>query len=540
MTLSERSEATGRAIFLAIVLVIAAQFYLVFNKAINWDEFLHYSIVFDLPRGRVVWVFQTIMYRFLDWIPLVAPKVIDGILVARLVMLACEIAAMIFIVLLARKFVDRQAALLAGLLYVSGGFVFLHGFSLRPDPFVAALLMGALYVLAIGRLTVLHIVLAGFLVGLAGMSNMKAIFYAPAFAGVAYLVWHESEKRGRAAFRLAMVPLVAAAVFTILYLFHSPSIASEGAPASTLSARMASYVGGDETPRYGYSLKQFLIAPVLTIGILLLSIAWRGQDNARRLALVGLLLPLSTLLFYRNTFPYYFVFILPPICVAISPSLAWLARRYNVWLVAVAIVATPAALLVSYHDDVLQRQRLLLSEIDRLYPQETGYLAYTGTVSHYPRVIPNLISGVGLKRYHQRGEPVIARAIERGETGFVIDDHWVLSAALRKESIPRTLLAEDFAQIGNNFIRYSGPIWVYGKQLCRGQGKVELYRSGPYTFSSDAVVDGREVAADEPVEINRGTHVIEPMSARCVKLWNLAEPFTDARNWPEGRYTDGF
>lgn len=539
MTLSERSEATGRAIFLAIVLVIAAQFYLVFSKAINWDEFLHYSIVFDLPRGRVVWVFQTIMYRFLDWIPLVAPEVIDGILVARLVMLACEIAAMIFIVLLARKFVDREAALLAGLLYVSGGFVFLHGFSLRPDPFVAALLMGALYVLAIGRLTVLHIVLAGFLVGFAGMSNMKAIFYAPAFAGVAYLVWHESEYRGRAAFRLALVPLFAASVFLILYALHSPSIASEGPASSSLGSRIASYVGG-EIPRYGYSLQQLLIAPVLTVCTFLLPIAWRGQDNARRLALIGLLLPLATLLFYRNTFPYYFVFILPPICVAISPSLAWLARRYNVWLVVVAIVATPAALLVSYHDDVLQRQRLLLSEIDRLYPQETGYLGYTGTVSHYPRVIPNLISGVGLKRYHQRGEPVIARAIERGEAGFVIDDYWVLSAALRKETVRGTLLAEDFAQIGNNFIQYSGPIWVYGKQLCRGHGKIELYRSGPYTFSSDVVVDGREVAADEPVEINRGTHVIEPMSARCVKLWNLAEPFSNERNWPEGRYTDSF
>jgi len=528
----------------AIALVAAAQVVLVFTKAINWDEFLHYGIVYDLPRGRVVWDLQTIYARLFLWVPGTGRDIVDEILTTRLIMLGFELLAMVMVVLLARRFVDGTGAALAGLLYVTGGYTFLHGFSFRPDPMVAGLLMSALYLLAQGRLDALRIAAIGALVGFAGLANMKAIFYLPCFAGIALLLLaEEGRARKQTLLRLAAIPLVALAVFAVLHQLHKIGIAVEQGTSQSLTSRIKAYVSGEEMPRYQYSIAQAMLAPLITTGIVLLPIAWKGRARAEKMALAGLVLPLASLFFYRNTFPYYFTFILPPVCVAVSVSLALIARRYPAPLLVLVMLATPVLLWVKLDRTTLPNQRFLIGEVHRLFPEPTGYLSYTSYVSDYPRIIPNLISGVGLKRYLANGEPMIANAIEHGEVGFVLDDTPYTASGLRGATMPGTLLPADFAALGANFLHYEGPLWVYGKQVCgqAGAHQVLLHRGGPYSLEgAEAVIDGRAVADGETVPLARGEHAVSLASNACVRLWALPHPPEKNLAWPEGPYGDRF
>ena len=528
----------------AILLVVLGQVALIYTKAINWDEFLHYGIVYDLPRGRVVWDFQTIYARLFGWVPGAGRDIVDEILTTRFVMLGFELLAMAMVVLLARRFADRTAAALSGLLYISGGYTFLHGFSFRPDPMVAGMLMSCLYLMAAGRLDPLRMIVVGVLVGFAGLANMKAIFYLPCFAGIALIqLAKDGTERSKTLLRLAAIPFVALVTFVGLHQLHKIGIATEQGTQRAITTRILSYVGGEESPRYQYSLAQAALAPLVTVGLLLLPFAWKGKSETMKFALVGLVLPLVTLLFYRNTFPYYFAFILPPICVAIAVSLSLLLKRYHVLTLVLVMLATPVVLWFKLDRDALGNQRFLLSEVHRLFPEPTGYLSYTGYVSDYPRVIPYLISGVGLKRYFAKGDPVIARAIERGEVGFVLADTNYISAALEGRMIPNSLMPADFRALATNFLHYRGPLWVYGKEVCASEDSQEvmLHRGGDYTVEGGNVVISKIAVLDgQTIRLDPGSYDIAITNGKCIKFWNLPHSPDASVEWPDGPYGDKF
>ena len=78
-----------------------------------------------------------------------------------------------------------------------------------------------------------------------------------------------------------------------------------------------------------YVAAQMVFAPLVTIGLILLVPTARKLPTRQKVLLVGLCAPLLSILFYRNTFPYFFTFLLPPICVAIAPVISKLTERYG-------------------------------------------------------------------------------------------------------------------------------------------------------------------------------------------------------------------
>src|SRR3546814_14621833 len=67
------------------------------------------------------------------------------------------------------------------LAYLTGGYVFQHGFSYRADPMAAAFLMGSLWLLLSSRLDAKAIIAAALLAALALLTTIKVVFSAPAF-----------------------------------------------------------------------------------------------------------------------------------------------------------------------------------------------------------------------------------------------------------------------------------------------------------------------------------------------------------------------
>src|SRR5262249_39429802 len=159
---------------------------LVFNRPINWDEFYHLSEAHAFHQGRLGEALQVFYARAFFWLPMLPLDAIDQIRVARLLMLGCELFATYAIYAVARRFAARTPAALAALAYLTGGYVFQHGFSYRADPMAAAFLMGALWILLSSRLDAKAILVAAILAGLAALTTIKVVFYAPAFAGIAW------------------------------------------------------------------------------------------------------------------------------------------------------------------------------------------------------------------------------------------------------------------------------------------------------------------------------------------------------------------
>ena len=542
--MTRTSPLETRLLLFGFRAVLLVQFVLVFVKGFNWDEFLHFGQVYDLRDGRLVWEFQTLHARLFAWVPLVASDLITQIQIARGVMLGFELVTVVAVVALARHLVDRQTALLAGLVYMTSGAVLQYGFSFRPDPMVTAALMTALCLLVTRKLTFGMILATGVLIGLSGMSTIKSILYLPCFAGAAWMRLR-AERRDRLStgFKIAAIPFIAGAVFLAVFAFHTTGITGGEVASEALASRTSRFLGSGLFLRWPYTVDQFLVTPVLTIGLIMTVFTFNNRPAREKVFILGLLGPLLSLIFYRNTYPYFFVFLFAPLCVAVAPALGALKARYGLRMIMFVMALMPVALLVSQPYGLIARQRAQIDEIHRLFPQPVGYLAYSSFVPDYPRIIPNLISGLGLKRYHDAGTPVIGDKIAAGEVAFVLADSDPVTAGLRGERIPQTLQEKDFVMLHGNFLHYVEAIWLSGKLVCRAQGDQSLrtVRPGPYTLDGGSVtIDGMRIENGQTVALRRGTHSVRYAGQGCVRLWNLREVPRVPAGYPAGPTMEGF
>ncbi|NRD90103.1 hypothetical protein C8024_12495 [Sphingopyxis sp. BSNA05] len=240
-----------RFIFATLLLVIACQFWLIFEKAINWDEFLHFGQIYELADGRLGSSIQTLPTRLFGWATLVSQDVVTQIQAIRIVMLACAVFTAASVIAFARRLAGLEIALICGLVYLTAGFVFTNAFTFRTDPVVAAALMAALCVFAFGQLTWMRAALVGILVGLAGALTIKSIFYLPCFAAIAWLHWHGPDVRRMKLFILfCTVPAVSLAVFILLIGLHGAGLPASEPQASNLGRSVGNFLHFSNSSRY--------------------------------------------------------------------------------------------------------------------------------------------------------------------------------------------------------------------------------------------------------------------------------------------------
>ncbi|MEL6793409.1 MAG: hypothetical protein AAFP78_08140, partial [Pseudomonadota bacterium] len=423
MTAPLPEETQTRLLMIAVAAVVGAQVVLVFAKPINWDEFLHFSQVADLAEGRLHWRLQTLHARVFAYALAAPGDAIDQIRAARLGALAFSVATTAMVILLASRFADRRIAWLCGLAYIAGGYVFVHAFALRPDPAATAALMAALCLMAFGRLSAPRLVAAGVLIGLAGALTIKSVFFLPCFAGIAWMRAAETpDDRWPRLALIAIVPVVAMAAFAALIAWHGADATGGEGKTDGLARRIGAFVLEAPLQNVRYGLIQLVLTPLATVGVIASLAFLRRLDGSERVAVIGLLAPLATLLFFRNTFPYYFVFLYAPLCVAIAPGLAQLRGRIARAATIPAAVFGAVVLASAQTPSILSEQRALLNEVNRLFPETAGYVAHVPFAPRHGRVLPHFLSGPGLERYAARGAAVIAERVEAGDAAFALAD----------------------------------------------------------------------------------------------------------------------
>ena len=524
----------------SIILLLVLQYTLIFSRAVNWDEFFFYGQVAQFARGELETPLQTLHVHGFRWLVDLPGSAIDHILTARLAMFVCECVTIVCIYALARRFADRLTSVLAALGYISAGYVLQHGMSFRVDPPVTATLMVALALLARAPLGWWSAALIGALIGMAGMITIKAVLFAPAFAGLAWMRWADAGRTRAAALRIAGIAVAALAVFLALYVWHSGQIAGPvhpdpalvsadaGADARGTQARAAAVLNRSASdmffvglsPYWPMIVKAASLAPLLAVLILAapVTIARSALPAHEKCALAGLWLPVLTLAFYRNTAGYYYVFLLPPLAVAVTCGLRGTVARFGAVPVMAIMLAIALATWVTDDRQVLPRQRAVSDAVQKMFPQGTAYFDHSGMIPAFSKV-NGFMTPWGMEQYRRAGSSSYRSAMERQAVPLLIENDTMVTAALKGDRAA-VLLPEDSSAWRGNYVNYWGTVWLAGKTVPAGSREAsEFLVPGPYRAEgAGLVLDGVALAEGEIVDVGRGTHVLANLGSRPARL----------------------
>lgn len=513
--------------FAAIAILVAAQFTMVFTHAVNWDEFLHYGMLYDLTAGERIQALQTLYLRLYPWILNLPGNSIEQIVAARLGQIVCELVTIGAIFVTARRFVNAGNAALCALAYLSTGYVLQNGFAFRADPVLTMLLMLALALLARRPLDWLNAVLVGALAGLATIVSIKAGLYITAFAGLAWLKWKESGLSRSLLLRFAATSLFAALAFGAMYWLHTSFMGTATPPANNIGKSLAvTNSAFDRMFFTGRPNNLGMIIGAISSGLGLLAlivlaplaIYKRECSRAEKIALVGLLLPVLLPLFYENSAAYFYVFMLAPVSVAVCASVEMLRSKMPLLLMAALLLALASSTVFFDNRRVIDAQARVENEIDQMFPEPIAYFDHADRVARFDKLNP-FQSPWGYRGYLARGEPIYRNAMEREPVPLIIVD-WRTFGELLVSGNDEYFLAVDAAALRSNYRRFNGPLWLAGKAFDADRATEEEFLvPGPYTVSGGPVrIDGQDFEKGEVVHLSRGVHQIVT-NGQPTELW---------------------
>lgn len=527
---------------LGIAVLLAGQASLIFTHAVNWDEFFHFGQLYDLGAGKRVPPLQTLYLRPYAWIVALPGNGVDHVVIARIGQWLCQIGILALIFTIARRFADPVTAALAALAYLATGYIIQHGFALRADPMVTLVLMAGLAVLARRRLGWVLVIATGTCCGLAAMLSIKAVLYAPAFAGLAWLRWREAEMSVGAAVKLALIPVIAVIAFAMFYALHAAAMpgapdAQVGAATGTAgsAARYMFFLGRPNN--LGMLVQGMLTGLGMTALVLIapLAIARRSGHAGERIALAGLLAPVLTLAFYENTASYYWVFMLAPVAVAVSASLAMARTKLPAAVIAGLLVALSISVFVAENRTIIDNQRRTLAVVDTLFPQPVAYFDHADMIAPFAKRNP-FQTPWGVKGYLANGVPLYRKAMEREPVPLLLANWWTLREGV--EGVGDRFLPADARALHDNYIEFSGPVWLAGKRLAPGTDRNEEFLiPGSYTVRGGALaVDSVAHEPGEVIRIDRGRHRVTNIGDSEARLvWGdrlePPQPALDYASW---------
>ncbi|MGD8841203.1 MAG: glycosyltransferase family 39 protein [Gammaproteobacteria bacterium] len=511
-----------------ILVILAIQAFYLLNFNINWDEFLFLSLVFEYSAGTLSKSLQTFHVHLFSWMTGLDRDEIQLTLLGRGFMLFCELATLGFIYSISRKFVRTGFALFAVLAYLASGFVLMQGTSFRADPMITSLLMAAIYLLMEKSDRPWKDIAASVSIGLAFVISIKSVFYAPAILGA--LIWRTRHSTGMEhRIRLCIGLFLGVSVsILVFYFWHRSTLAPVEAKAVTRLNSVFSRVLLDIPfwPQRQYFLSWITASwPQALLIFSGISLLWSRQsrESTSRLT-VSLLfaLPILSIFFYRNAFPYFYPFIVASSMIsvaiggqAVAESVSRVFSRTLLTSIVIYmfVYTLGQSYLYSFHHQTGQRETISL--IHEMFPQPTPYIDRNSMIASYPKC-GFFMSSWGMEKYRETGKPVFSRVLDECEPKFLIANSYQLKSALygnSSEANPYLLLDEDARLLKSNFIHHWGAIWVAGKNfdLDGRPTSFQIPVAGIYTVESPAqiILDEQQYGDGDYLFLSKGSHVIE-------------------------------
>jgi len=524
----------------AIAFCLLLQLHLVFVQPVNWDEFRFLADIHSYARGELSGALLTFQVHFFGWLKGVGNE-IEQIRAGRLVMLALEAGTLAFIWTISRRFFEPATALFAALGYVSFSFVLQHGASFRFDPIVAFLVMGAVVLILRDRLSWLAMAGVGLALAIATMISIKTALILPLVVAVAVWRLADRERRRETFIRLLAAAITSVVFLGLLYAWHVSTLAG----ATSVEAQQGLAASYSKTlgdmpffPRRPYFLRSVTENPAHWL-LLLLGIAAVGggfrKTRARTLALLAFLLPLLSVAFYRNAFPYFYGVILAPAAIFFSAAASRPELRKILGPVALLLAAGGALHHQQALSDSAKDQERTIEAVHAMFPKPVAYIDRCSMIATFPQV-GMFLSTWWMENYVVAGKPVVRDMLVRKQPVFVIADSPFLFAALEGQPAAEMrggFLEEDRRALRSNYVHHWGTVWVAGKiiEATPAGSEVEFLIGGPYSVESSQPVqiDGRWISHGQTLRIEPGKHRIAAARAQRVLFrWEAGLPRQNA------------
>jgi hypothetical protein len=530
-----------------ILVLLGLKFHLIFLQNVNWDEFLYLAKVHAALRGDLSSPLQTGYVHAFTWLPRISANEVDQVIAARCVMFVLQAGTCGFIFAVGRKLFGSDAAAVIGVLtYLAFSYTIDHGTSFRADPIAVFLLMAALWLLVRDRGGWVETASAGILTALAGIVTIKSILYVPTLGLAVLCLRGDRYSRQRVA-EFFIFGVSALMAFLAIYLMHRYSLdaAKSYSAMNTVAKSTDKVILFDRLfPRREYvdstlshdSLTWFLLLAGFgaAIGTTLIQ-----KSHRRGIGLVGMGLPLLTLAFYRNAFPYYYVFALAAPAVLVTGVIALAEKRlgnakdgYFRVVFVVLVISLSISLVGRYASDNVDRtisQRQLIDSVHRTFPQPVPYIDRSSMISSFQKV-GFFMSTWGIENYRESGHPIMRDLLVEKRPVFLIANVHSLMLNHPYRIGRHSLMAEDFDVLRNNFIPHWGIIWVAGKKLdllmSGAEYQFEILLPGTYTVEGQAsvVIDGVERVPGASIKLGSGYHTaLSHQASRSITLrWGTA------------------
>ncbi len=533
----EKLEKFTRYILLTVTLAcLFYQFMSIFRYDINWDEFYYLSLIYQFQDGALTRSFQTFHVHLFGWLAGLGADEMSQVRVARVVAFACHCGTLFFIFAIGRRFTDTLPALAAVAGYCAFSFVTDHAASFRTDPFATVLLMAALYISLVGQWSRIWFAGAGALIALAGLITIKSIFLAVMIGAVMLFEGVRSGTRGKAMVAIFLAAVSSLSTFAILYVWHSSLLVSE---AETAGRGMLSHsfqktiVDTAFFPQWQLfvraALENITILAAIIFGFALVLgrlITARGETRWAAVVCASFLIPLLTLLFYRNAFPYYYPFVLAPAAILIAVAMQFVlsasfdAQRYGrVVLIFLFFFAVQFAQNVWRNQHrTAETQAATISAVHSMFEEPVNYIDRNSMIGSFPKQ-GLFMSSWGLENYHARGEPVMPDILADKQPKFVLANTSALDLEDKRTAHDLAgngrLMPQDLEVLRANYIHHWGNIYVAGKRFPTLESDVprefEILVEGTYTMEGTAPlsIDGRAVTPGDQIFLNQGPHIVE-------------------------------
>ncbi|HSV43835.1 MAG TPA: hypothetical protein VLJ10_04695 [Candidatus Bathyarchaeia archaeon] len=529
-------RTVGFGIFFAVIFFL----HLVSRLNIHWDEFFFLSHVHCFTRGEVLSALQTFHVHLFAWLTHLPLNEIGQIIVGRYCIAAVGMASGLMIYRISRLYLSRPGALFSALCYFSYASTFFYGAQFRADPLCLFLFLMALEIVLRRPALFLQAFAAGALLALAWMISIKSSFYVVTIVliyGIRFLTGADKKHAAKEVFWF----LVLWAGFVLLLsgwhrvLVAGPAACPAGSPGISIFFSLKStfekmFLDSPFFPRSKYFLLTVLRNPVtwcamlFGIGLVLRDkskIPAGTQDRRPLLALI--FLPL-TVLFYRNAWPYYDVFILPPLMIFSGMTMEDALSRYGktlsrlsgtaAFVLAALVIATAGIHYEMHRSDGQKAQKEMVTLVHAVFPEPVFYIDRCSMIASYPKA-GFFMSTWGMEEYRKTGVAVLARAVEDKHPVFLIANKMALDSELSLGMKKKArLLPEDEDTLRNNYIHHWGALWVAGKTVefsAAGKKEFSIDIPGVYTLEANGpvMIDGEMFAPGSFVLLSAGTHVIK-------------------------------
>ena len=517
----------------------------VLHRRIDGDEFFFLTNIHRAANNEPLGVLQTAHTHLFGWLAQIDADEITKAEVGRFIWLAFWPISLALLYRLGTRLLDPLGAMAAVAFFALFSFSVAAAAEFRIDGILLPVLL-SIALLLLDPATP-RVAAAGGLSAVAVALSIKASLWAPAFIGVLAIGLKDQRSK--------LKPLLAGAsaatvTFGIVMFIHYLLIVENGTRAPNVSPRILSSTASRMMleeglfPKLYYLLVSIVQNPVtwmfLVIGLYLTLAGLRGQPTRKAsLLLLALSLPILSVAFYANAFPYAYLILFPTACLLAGRGFSSIigdgrGLRGFVGLVCLIAAAIPMAKFIwDNRIDGQVHQKQILSVVHDLFEEPVPYIDGVGMVASFPRSIFPM-SAWGFKGYKERGAPALREYIETRHPPLLVVntpalDIWDSASADQTDSL-MSLLPEDREAVRATYAHYWSHIYLAGRQWRDADAgeefRFEIIIPGEYTLFAQhpVIIDGQTYEPGSRVSLQAGRHQVRAILAeRDIRLlWGRA------------------